>query len=86
MWNPARDSSGRLALTLAAAASAVAFLASAVMLKAGRALADGRPGVLLVAIVTLLAVTGALVLALAAKELLVSRRLHPASGAPRRRR
>jgi hypothetical protein len=73
-------------------ASAVAFLGSAVMLKAGRALAhlgsggaDGQPGVSLVAVVSLLAVTGALLLALAAKELLVSRQLHPAREAPRRR-
>jgi hypothetical protein len=91
MWNPARDSRSALALAMA---SAVAFLGSAVMLKAGRAVAragsgggaDGGAGVFLVAVVTLLALTGALLLALAARELLQHRQLHPASGAPRRRR
>jgi hypothetical protein len=90
MWNPARRSRSALALAMAAA---VAFLGSAVMLKAGGALAhlasgaraDGRPDGLLLAIVILLAATGAILLALAGKELLGHPEPHPASG-PRRRR
>jgi len=91
MWNPARRSRSALAL---ATAAAVAFLGSAVMLKAGSAVAhltsgaraDGRPGVLLLAIVILLAATGSLLLALAAKELLGDHEPHPARGTSRGRR
>ena len=79
MWNPASPTRRALALSMAAA---VAFLGSAMMLKAGSALplltgggtADGRPGFLLLAIVILLAVTGGLLLAMAGKELFGSRR------------
>jgi hypothetical protein len=75
-------------------AAAVAFLGSLVMLDAGRtvvhfgtgARAEGPPGVLLVAMVVVLGTTGALLLALAGKELLGEHRLHPARGALRRRR
>ena len=90
MWNPASPTRSALALAMGAA---VAFLGSAVMLKAGRALphltgggnADGQPGVLLLAVVILLAITGGLLLVMAATELLGKHRLHPVSGPPRRR-
>jgi hypothetical protein len=80
MWNPA--SRTRIALTLALAAG-VAFLGSAMMMKAGSAFpqllagkrtTDGQPGVLVLALVILLATVGALLLALAGKELLDLRR------------
>jgi hypothetical protein len=80
MWNPA--SRTRIALALAMAA-AVAFLGSAMMLKAGGAFpqllpggrtTDCRPGVLVLAVVILLATDGALLLAMAGKELLDVRR------------
>jgi hypothetical protein len=73
MWNPASPTKRALVLSMAAA---VAFLGSAMMLKAGRAMphltggqpVDGQPGFLLLAVVILLAVTGALLLVIAAKE------------------
>jgi hypothetical protein len=91
MSNPARTSRSALALALAAA---IAFLGSLVMLDAGRVLAragsgaapDGRPGALLLAVVVLLGVTGVLLAALAASDLRARHQLHPARGAPRRRR
>jgi hypothetical protein len=91
MWNPERQSRSALALAMAAA---VAFLGSGAMLKAGSAVAhltsgaraDGRPGALLLAIVILLAATGGILIALAAKELLGHPEPHPASETPRRRR
>jgi hypothetical protein len=63
-------------------AAAVAFLGSAMLLKAGRALPQltggaagaGQPGILLLAVVILLAVAGALLVAMAAKEFLDLRR------------
>jgi len=63
-------------------AAAVAFLGSAMLLKAGRAFPDltggapgaGQPGILLVAVVILLAVVGGLLVAMAVKELLDFRR------------
>jgi hypothetical protein len=59
-------------------AAAVAFLGSAMMLKAGRAFPDlaggapggGQPGILLLAVVILLAAVGVLLLAMAGRELL----------------
>jgi hypothetical protein len=65
-------------------AAAVAFLGSAMMLKAGSAfpqLASGRPagdqpGVLVLSIVILLAATGVILAALAGRELLGLRRGH----------
>ena len=65
-------------------AAAVAFLGSAMLLKAGRALpqltggavAGGQPGMLLLAVVILLAVAGVILLAMAGKELLGHRRPH----------
>lgn len=76
MWNPASPTRRALALLMAAA---VAFLGSAMMLKAGRTLphlAGGgtAPGSLLLAIVILLAVTGGLLLAMAGKEFFGGRR------------
>jgi len=79
MWNPASPTRSALALSMAAA---IAFLGSAMMLKAGRAFpelagaraTDGQPGILLFAVVILLAVVGALLLAMAGKELLDLRR------------
>lgn len=75
MWNPASPTRSALAFLMAAA---VAFLGSAMLLKAGRAFpqltggatADGQPGMLLTAVVILLGVTGALLVAMAARELL----------------
>jgi hypothetical protein len=74
MWNPASPTRRVLALLMAAA---VAFLGSAMMLKAGRAFPhlagggtpDGQPGILLLAVVILLAATGALLVAIAGTEL-----------------
>jgi hypothetical protein len=65
-------------------AAAVAFLGSALLLKAGRELpqlaggasAGGQPGMLLLAVVILLGATGVLLLAMAGKELLGHRRPH----------
>ncbi len=83
MWNPASPTRSALAFSMAAA---VAFLGSAMMLKAGRAFpqlaggqaSNGLPGIFLLAIVILLAAAGGLLLALAAKELLnLSHRSHP---------
>jgi hypothetical protein len=60
-------------------AAAVAFLGSAVLLKAGRipqlggATATGQTGTLLLAIVILLGASGVLLLAMAGKELLDAR-------------
>jgi hypothetical protein len=83
MWNPASPTRRALALLMAAA---VAFLGSAMMLKAGRAFPDltgggtasGQPGPLLLAVVILLVLTGGLLLVIAGKELLDSRRRHHA--------
>jgi hypothetical protein len=63
-------------------AAAVAFLGSAMLLKAGRALPQltgggpdaGQPGILLLVVVILLAAAGALLVAMAAKEFLDLRR------------
>ncbi len=83
MWNPASPTRSALALSMAAA---VAFLGSAMMLKAGAAfpqLAGARtpseqPGVLVLSIVILLAATGVLLTVLAGRELLALRRgSHP---------
>ena len=78
MWNPASPTRSALAFSMAAA---VAFLGGAMLLKAGRAFpqltggtANGEPGVLLLAVVILLGVTGALLVAMAGKELLDVRR------------
>jgi hypothetical protein len=79
MWNPASPTRNALALSMAAA---VAFLGSAMVLKAGRALphltgggaTDGQPGMLLLAVVILLAVVGVLLLAMAGQELFRLRR------------
>jgi hypothetical protein len=79
MWNPASPTRSALALSMAAA---VAFLGSALLLKAGRLLphptgggtATGEPGTLLLAVVILLGIGGVLLLAMAGKELLDARR------------
>jgi hypothetical protein len=78
MWNPASPTRSALAFSMAAA---VAFLGCAMLLKAGRAFpqlaggaANGQPGMLLLAVVILLGVTGALLVAMAGKELLDVRR------------
>jgi hypothetical protein len=63
-------------------AAAVAFLGSAMLLKAGRAFpqltggatAAGQPGILLLAVVILLGVGGVLLVAMAGKEFLDLRR------------
>ncbi|BDG04767.1 hypothetical protein [Anaeromyxobacter oryzae] len=72
----------RSAASLALAA-AVSLMGSALLLKGGRALPvmtggapEDHPGILLVAVVVLLAATGVLLLAMAGKGLLDSRR-HP---------
>jgi hypothetical protein len=75
MWNPASPTRSALAFLMAAA---IAFLGSAMLLKADRAFplvtggaaASGQPGMFLLAIVILLAGTGAILLAMAGKELL----------------
>ena len=79
MWNPASPTRSALALSMAAA---VAFLGSAMMLKAGAAFpqlagdrsAGAQPGVLVLSIVILLAATGVLLAVLAATALLGWRR------------
>ncbi len=79
MWNPASPTRSAIAFLMAAA---VAFLGSAMLLKAGRAFPDltggapgaGQPGILLMAVVILLAVVGGLLVAMAGKELLDFRR------------
>jgi hypothetical protein len=79
MWNPASPTRSALALSMAAA---VAFLGSAMMLKAGATfpqLAGGRtasdqPGVLVLSIVIVLAATGVLLAVMAGRELLSLRR------------
>jgi hypothetical protein len=79
MWNPASPTRRALALLMGAA---VAFLGSAMMLKAGRALPElaggapgtGKPGILLLAVVILLGVGGVLLVAMAGKEFLDLRR------------
>jgi hypothetical protein len=81
MWNPASTTRSALAFLMAAA---VAFLGSAMLLKAGRsfpeltggATAGGQPGMLLLAVVILLGVGGLLLLVMAGKDLLDARR-HP---------
>ena len=79
MWNPASPTRSALAFLMGAA---VAFLGSAMLLKAGRVFpeltgggtATGQPGKLLLAVVILLGVVGVLLLAMAARELLAVRR------------
>jgi hypothetical protein len=79
MWNPESPTRSAVALSMAAA---IAFLGSALLLKAGRAfprLAGGAPdggqqGTLLLAVVILLGVTGVLLAAMAVRELLDQRR------------
>lgn len=79
MWNPASPTRSALAFLMAAA---VAFLGSAMLLKAGRvfpqltggATATGQPGKLLLVVVILLGVVGVLLLAMAAREFLAVRR------------
>jgi len=79
MWNPSSPTRSALAFLMAAA---VAFLGSAMLLKAGRAFphlaggasGDGQPGLLLLAVVILLGAVGALLVAMAVKELLDLRR------------
>lgn len=82
MWNPASPTTRALAFLMAAAA---AFLGSAMVLKAGRALPEltggapgtGQPGFLLLLVVILLVASGLLLLAMAGKEFLdVRRRPH----------
>lgn len=88
MSTPTTSRSAALALSLAAT---LAFFGSALMLHAGRALSfgglpvvRGRAGAPLLAIVLLLAATGALLLALAAYALLHPTPPHSARDAPRR--
>lgn len=79
MWNPASPTRSALAFLMAAA---VAFLGSAMLLKAGRAFPQltggapdaGQPGLLLLAVVVLLGTSGVLLVAMAGKELLDLRR------------
>jgi len=79
MWNPASPTRSALALSMAAA---VAFLGCALLLKAGRAFPQltggttpaGQPGMLLLAVVILLAVGGVLLAVMAGRELLDLRR------------
>jgi hypothetical protein len=77
MWNPTSPTRSALVFLMAAA---VAFLGSAVLLKAGRISqlagggpVTGQPGTLLLAVVILLGVSGVLLLAMAGKELLDAR-------------
>jgi hypothetical protein len=77
MWNPTSSTRSALVFLMAAA---VAFLGSAVLLKAGRISqliggvpVTGQPGTLLLAVVILLGVSGVLLLAMAGKELLHAR-------------
>jgi hypothetical protein len=83
MWNPASPTRSALAFLMAAA---VAFLGSAMLLKASHAFPDltggapgsGQPGLLLLAVVILLAAVGGLLVAMAVKDLLdLRRRSHP---------
>jgi hypothetical protein len=91
MWNPASPTRSALAFSMSAA---VAFLGGAMLLKAGRAFpqltggagAGGQPGILLLAVVVLLGVSGVLLLAIAGKELLDRRRTHAAAPAVTLRR
>jgi hypothetical protein len=78
MWNQARKTTSALSFTLAAA---VSFLGGVLLLKAGRAFPvmgggapGGEPGILLIAVVILLATAGVLLLAMAGKEFVDSRR------------
>jgi hypothetical protein len=74
MWNPASPTRSALALSMAAA---VAFLGSAMVLKAGGALpgltggaaGTGQPGILLLAIAILLGAGGVLLVVMAGLEL-----------------
>jgi hypothetical protein len=83
MWNPASPTRSALAFLMAAA---VAFLGSAMVLKAGRALPEltggapgtGQPGILLLVIVILLGLAGVLLVAMAGEEFLALRRRHHA--------
>jgi hypothetical protein len=79
MWNPASPTRSALAFLMAAA---VAFLGCAMLLEAGRAFPQltggatpaGQPGMSLLAVVILFGVAGALLVAMAGKELLDLRR------------
>lgn len=79
MWNPASPTRSALAYSMAAA---IAFLGSAMLLKAGRAFPQlggeapdaGQPGILLLAMVILLSAVGVLLVAMAGRELLAPRR------------
>jgi hypothetical protein len=79
MWNPASPTKSALTFLMAAA---IAFLGSAMLLRAGRAFpqltggatAGGQSGMLVLAVVILLGVSGVLLLAMAGKELLGRRR------------
>jgi hypothetical protein len=79
MWNPASPTRSAVALLMAAA---VAFLGSAMVLKAGGVLPEltggapgaGQPGILLLAVVILLGVVGVFLVAMAGKEFLDLRR------------
>jgi hypothetical protein len=78
MWNPASTTRSALALSMAAA---VAFLGSAMMLKAGAAFpqlaasrtAGDQPGLLVLSVVFLLAAAGVLLAVMAGRELIVGR-------------
>ncbi|HEY6003421.1 MAG TPA: hypothetical protein VIV57_11155 [Anaeromyxobacter sp.] len=91
MWNPASPTRSALAFLMAAA---VAFLGSAMLLRLGRAFpqltggvpATGRPGMLLLAVVILLVVSGLLLVAMAGKEFLDLRRASRAVSGTRRQR
>lgn len=81
MWNPGNPTRSFLALSMAAA---VAFLGGAVVLKGGRSLPAFAPGqagagrgILLLAVVILLSLTGVVLLAVAAATLLDRQRSQP---------
>lgn len=84
MWNPAGPTRSALVFLMAAG---VAFLGSAMVLKAGRgvplltggAAEAGDPGMLLFAVVILLGASGVLLVAMAVKELLDLRHRKPSA-------